>query len=56
MQIPNGGWFAVAVAGGVFIFSSIWWWGTAKKGSYLRDNRVCPLLLSASASSIALLT
>ena len=36
----------MAVAGGVFIFSAVWWWGTAKKGGYLRDNRVCPLLLS----------
>ena len=27
LQIPAGGWFAVAIAGGVFLFSAIWWWG-----------------------------
>lgn len=39
-KIPTGGWFAVAIAGGVFIFSALWWWGTAKKGIYLRDNKL----------------
>ena len=46
----------MAVAGGVFIFSCIWWWGTAKKGSYLRENRVCAFLLGALAYSIALVS
>ena len=39
-KIPSGGWFAVAVAGGVFIVSAIWWWGTSKKGKYLREHKV----------------
>ena len=30
-KVPHGGWFARAIAGGVFCVSFLWWWGTHTK-------------------------
>ena len=30
-KVPRGGWFALAIAGGVFCVSFLWWWGTHTK-------------------------
>ncbi|KAL3134412.1 hypothetical protein ABBQ38_006474 [Trebouxia sp. C0009 RCD-2024] len=30
-KVPLGGWFALAIAGSVFILSYLWWWGTSTK-------------------------
>ena len=30
-KVPHGGWFALAIAGGVFGLSYLWWWGTNTK-------------------------
>ncbi|KAL3139069.1 Potassium transporter [Trebouxia sp. C0010 RCD-2024] len=30
-KVPHGGWFALAIAGGVFSVSFLWWWGTHTK-------------------------
>ncbi|KAL3134369.1 hypothetical protein ABBQ38_006624 [Trebouxia sp. C0009 RCD-2024] len=30
-KVPRGGWFALAIAGSVFLLSYLWWWGTSTK-------------------------
>lgn len=30
-KVPHGGWFALAIAGGVFCVSFLWWWGSHTK-------------------------
>ena len=39
LQIPKGGWFAVAIAGGVAVFSYVWYLGTSFKRQFAADHQ-----------------
>ncbi|GAQ87155.1 Potassium transporter family protein [Klebsormidium nitens] len=38
-KVPDGGWYAILVAGVVSALSLIWYWGTSKKLTYLFANK-----------------
>lgn len=42
-KVPHGGWFALAVAGAVFAFSFVWWWGSNTKNNTLIATQVTNL-------------
>ena len=39
-KVPHGGWFALAIAGAVFAFSFVWWWGSNTKNNTLIATQV----------------
>ena len=39
-KVPHGGWFALVIAGAVFAFSFVWWWGSNTKNNVLIATQV----------------
>lgn len=49
-KVPDGGWYAILIAGVVSALSLIWYWGTSKKLTYLFANKVgFPFCTSSTA-------
>lgn len=39
-KIPHGAWFSIVLSGILSVISYVYWWGTAKKASYVRKHAI----------------